>query len=65
MAQFSNWDNNKLIVDAHHNDLRHSARADHPWQDDLPEPETHFARRSRMITLVTSLFAFVLALIRR
>jgi hypothetical protein len=65
MAQFSNWENNKLIVDAHHKDLRHSAQVDHPWQDEPEEVKADdVARRNRVVAVIAGLFAFVIALVR-
>lgn len=48
MSQFSNWENTKLMVEAHHHDLRHSAEAN-PWQDE--GSGGHFVWRKPLLSL--------------
>lgn len=53
MAQFTNWNNTKLIVEAHHTDLLHTAQK-HEWQDKEP-------RRS-LLTFTIRSIGFLLVL---
>jgi hypothetical protein len=63
MAQFSNWDNNKLIVKSHHDDLLHSAQADQPWRNETDKAP--FAHRIPALGLLANLLGLLLVLLRR
>lgn len=55
MAQFTNWENTKLIVEAHHHDLLHSAQSAN-WQ----KPDRRgFSRSIRTVGLLVIVFALL------